>query len=253
MIHRACNVLPLMETHLQSIFPLPRDVQAFFTVAEAYSKQYAHISIVDCPTQRMKVVGYNGILFQDVLDQLQHTKVWGIINTLHPWGIAVRPQVHKKKGRQNVWSTIIIKPSDPYAKSFKSIEASEKANCLETRCCEIHLVYKWASTLYPAFFYTWGLTRLLLLLPPGWCRRAGDPVSPVSHFRHYKSLDTDASEHSQRDFPFLAIKTFSTSCGGRPSTYQGLRIWFFGFVTWTLEYLSSFLPSGSHAGESLTY
>ena len=76
------------------------------------------------------VVGYNGVLFQDVLDQLQHTKVWSIINRLHPWGIAVRPQVHKKKGRQNVWSTIIIKPSDPYAKSSKSIGAREKANCL---------------------------------------------------------------------------------------------------------------------------
>ena len=31
-----------------------------------------------------------------------------------PGGIAVRPKVHHKKGRQNVWSTIIIKPSGPY-------------------------------------------------------------------------------------------------------------------------------------------
>lgn len=147
--------------------------------------------------------------------------------------------------------------------------------------------YAWASTLYPAFSYTWGLIRPLLLLSPGWCRRAGDPVSPVFHFRHYKSLDMDAPEHSQREFPILAIKTFSTSCGGNrlpikvcasdssalllgtwtshPFRHQDLmwgRVLAIKFYasdssalllgTWSTLQSPSLLPSLSHAGESLT-
>ena len=46
--------------------------------------------------------------------QVHTQKVWGAVKRPQPWGIAARPQIHKKKGRQNVWSTIIIKPSGPY-------------------------------------------------------------------------------------------------------------------------------------------
>ena len=142
----------------------------------------------------------------------------------------------------------------------------------------------WAFTLYPVFFHTWALTRLLVLLVP----QSRLPSQPRWH---YKSSDTDAPEHSQRHSPFSVLQTFSISCGGdripikvcasdssalllRPwstlhsssflpsvshagesFTYQDIRIWFFGFVTSTLEYSAVliFLPSVSHVGESLTY
>ena len=62
------------------------------------------------------MVGYNGILFQDVESATQKSgalgyrrktsgtniKVLGTVKRPQPWGIAVRPQGLKKKGRQIV-------------------------------------------------------------------------------------------------------------------------------------------------------
>ena len=48
-----------------SYFPIPAFIQALFTTPRAYFRPCAHVSIVECRAQRMMVVGYNGILFQD--------------------------------------------------------------------------------------------------------------------------------------------------------------------------------------------
>ena len=95
-----------------------------------------------------------------------------------------------------------------------------------------------------AFFYTWALTRLLLLLvPQSWL--------PSQPRWHYKSSDTDAPEHSQRHSPFSVLQTFSISCGGDripikvcASDDSALLL-----RPWSTLQSSSFLPSVSHAGE----
>ena len=70
-------------------------------------RAYYYWAIVNCRTQRMMVVGYNGILFQDVGSVTQ--SLLGHYHQAPALGcITVRP----KKGRQNVWSMIIIKPSE---------------------------------------------------------------------------------------------------------------------------------------------
>jgi len=57
-----------------SYFMIPTFSHALFTFSQAYFRQCAHVSIVECRAQRMMVVGYNGILFED----------WGSTVITHP-------------------------------------------------------------------------------------------------------------------------------------------------------------------------
>ena len=74
----------------------------------------------------MMVVGYNGIQFQAVglvnyrnpagfpYDFSDIRKSGALLKGPSLWATIIRHLIHRKKGRQNVWSTIIIKLSGPY-------------------------------------------------------------------------------------------------------------------------------------------
>ncbi len=72
----------------------PYYILALFTVAKAMLKQCAHISIVECCTPRMMVVGYNGIIFQDVglvTQGLRNSRLTSV--TYKVWGTTKGPSL----------------------------------------------------------------------------------------------------------------------------------------------------------------
>ena len=116
----------------------------------------------------------------------------------------------------------------------------------------------YTRVLLPAFFYT--LTQLLLLLPPSWCRQAGDPVSTVFHSRHYTSSAHRCTWTSwfytqSAQFPVSGITSLQYLTRGRVLPIKVFASDSSAMLLGPRSTLqtSSFLPSVSHAGDNSTY